>query len=87
VVAVGLCRVAFSRRCMVDALRKVLPGLPEKDLYWRVTLMIGAYLYAFSDSYRLEVLAKDICNPADAGEVLEQLTSFVVGGLQVAAAK
>jgi AcrR family transcriptional regulator len=71
----------------VDALRRVLPGLPEKDLYWRVTLMIGAYLYAFSDSHRLEVLAKDICNPADGVEVLDQLTSFVVGGLQAVAAK
>jgi hypothetical protein len=71
----------------VQALRRVLPGLPEKDLYWRVTLMIGAYLYAFSDSHRLEVLAKDICNPSDPVEVLEQLTCFVVGGLQAAAAK
>jgi hypothetical protein len=33
------------------------------------------------------VLAKDICNPGDPVEVLEQLTSFVVGGLQAAAAK
>src|SRR5262249_15207692 len=45
-----------STQVYVDALRKALPGLPEKDLYWRVTLMIGAYLYAFSDSHRLEVL-------------------------------
>jgi len=52
-----------------------------------VTLMIGAYLYAFSDSHRLEVLAKDICNPADATEVFEQLTSSIVGSLQAAAAK
>ena len=76
-----------STKAYVDALRKVLPGLPEKDLYWRVTLMIGAYLYAFSDSHRLEVLAKDICNPGDPVEVLEQLTSFVVGGLRAATAK
>jgi AcrR family transcriptional regulator len=75
-----------STQAYVDALRQVLPNLPEKDLYWRVTLMIGAYLYAFSDTHRLDVLAKDICNPADSGEVLEQLTRFVVGGLEAAAA-
>lgn len=88
-VSYKLRNMAYSEstKAYVDALRKVLPGLPEKDLYWRVTLMIGAYLYAFSDSHRLEVLAKDICNPGDAGEVLEQLTAFVVGGLQAVAAK
>jgi AcrR family transcriptional regulator len=75
-----------STQAYVDALRVVLPDLPAKDLYWRVTLMIGAYLYAFSDTHRLEVLAKDICNSADSVEVLEQLTSFVVGGLRAAAA-
>jgi AcrR family transcriptional regulator len=75
-----------STQAYVDALRQVLPNLPEKDLYWRVTLMIGAYLYAFSDTHRLDVLAKDICNPADSAEVLEQLTRFVVGGLQAPAA-
>jgi len=87
-VSYKLRNLAYSEstKAYVDALRKVLPGLPEKDLYWRVTLMIGAYLYAFSDSHRLEVLAKDICNPADPVEVLEQLTRFVVGGLQAIAA-
>jgi hypothetical protein len=36
-----------------------------------------------------KVLAKDICNPSDPVEVLEQRTCFVVGGggLQAAAAK
>jgi hypothetical protein len=33
------------------------------------------------------VSSKDICNPADGVEVLDQLTSFVVGGLQAVAAK
>lgn len=88
-VSYKLRNLAYSEstQAYVDALRRVLPNLPEKDLYWRVTLMIGAYLYAFSDSHRLEVLAKDICNPADSAEVFEQLTSFVVGGLRAAAAK
>ncbi|GAB2872659.1 TetR/AcrR family transcriptional regulator [Paraburkholderia jirisanensis] len=88
-VSYKLRNLAYSEstKAYVDAMRRALPGLPEKDLYWRVTLMIGAYLYAFSDSHRLDVLAKDICNPADSAEVLEQLTAFVVGGLQAAAAK
>ncbi|MDN7999961.1 TetR/AcrR family transcriptional regulator [Burkholderia multivorans] len=70
-----------STRAYVAALHSALPDLPAKDLYWRVTLMIGSYLYAFSDSHRLEVLSEGACNPADATETLEQLTAFVVGGL------
>ncbi|HEY2024554.1 TetR/AcrR family transcriptional regulator [Paraburkholderia sp.] len=74
-----------STDAYVDALRAALPGLPAKDLYWRVTAMVGAYLYAFSDTHRLDVLSKNICNPADAHETLEQLTSFIVGGLEAEA--
>jgi AcrR family transcriptional regulator len=70
-----------STRAYVDALRQALPHLPEKDIYWRVTLMVGAYMYAFSDTHRLEQLAGDVCNPDDADEILEQITTFVSGGL------
>ncbi|GJH10331.1 TetR/AcrR family transcriptional regulator [Caballeronia novacaledonica] len=74
-----------STDAYVEALRAALPGLPAKDLYWRVTMMIGAYLYAFSDTHRLDVLAKGACDPWDANETLEQLTNFIVGGLEAQA--
>jgi AcrR family transcriptional regulator len=74
-----------STDAYVEALRTALPGLPAKDLYWRVTMMIGAYLYAFSDTHRLDVLAKGACDPWDANETLEQLTNFIVGGLEAQA--
>jgi hypothetical protein len=48
-------------------------------------MMIGAYLYAFSDTHRLDVLAKGACDPWDANETLEQLTNFIVGGLEAQA--
>ena len=76
-----------STDAYVEALRTALPGLPAKDLYWRVTMMIGAYLYAFSDTHRLDVLAKGVCDPWDANETLEQLTSFIVGGLEAQASE
>jgi AcrR family transcriptional regulator len=83
-ISYGLRSTAYgdSTDAYVDALRTALPGLPTKDLYWRVTAMIGAYLYAFSDTHRLDVLAKGACDPWDADETLEQLTSFIVGGLE-----
>lgn len=86
-ISYGLRSTAYgdSTDAYVEALRTALPGLPAKDLYWRVTMMIGAYLYAFSDTHRLDVLAKGVCDPWDANETLEQLTSFIVGGLEAQA--
>ncbi|WP_459618519.1 TetR family transcriptional regulator [Bordetella sp. 2513F-2] len=70
-----------STRAYVDAICTVRPDLPRKDVYWRVTLMVGAYLYAFSDTHRLEELAPGICHPENASEVMEQITAFVEGGM------
>jgi AcrR family transcriptional regulator len=70
-----------STRAYVEAIANALPHLSRKDVFWRVTLMVGAYLYAFSDTHRLEQLADGICNPNDADEILAQATSFLVGGL------
>lgn len=73
----------ISTRAYVEALWSALPHLTEKDVYWRVTLMVGAYMYAFSDTHRLEQLAKGICNPDDPNEILVQITEFVTGGMSM----
>jgi AcrR family transcriptional regulator len=72
-----------STRAYVAAIWSALPYLSEKDVYWRVTLMVGAYMYAFSDTHRLEELAKGVCNPDDPNEILAQITEFVTGGLSM----
>lgn len=77
----------LSTRAYVDALRSALPHLPEKDVYWRVTLMVGAYMYGFSDTHRLEELAHGVCHLDDSSEILEQVTAFVAGGLEAPAAQ
>lgn len=72
-----------STRTYVEAIWSALPHLSEKDVYWRVTLMVGAYMYAFSDTHRLDELAKGVCNPDDPNEILAQITEFVTGGLSM----
>lgn len=70
-----------STRAYVEYFKEICPQLPEKDINWRVALMIGAYMYAFSDTHRLEQLAPDACNPNDTEEIFEQITAFVTAGL------
>jgi AcrR family transcriptional regulator len=65
----------------LSAIRTVVPQLSERTANWRMVLMIGAYLYAHSDAHRLAEVSQGVCDPDDLDEMLEQITSFVVGGL------
>jgi len=70
-----------STQRYVDAIRLALPDLPELDAYWRVTLMIGTYLYAFSDTHRMDAMAPPgLYDPEDTEALIEQVTRFVTGG-------
>lgn len=70
----------FSTQQYLAALKESLPNLPEQDVLWRMTLMVGAYMYAFSDTHRLEVTAPGLIDLDNTGAILDQITAFVVGG-------
>lgn len=70
-----------STRAYAEAIMAALPHLSEKEAYWRITLMIGAYLYAFSGNHRLEEMAGGACDPDNVNEILEQMVAFAVGGI------
>jgi AcrR family transcriptional regulator len=71
-----------STQRYVDALKEAVPGLSDLDANWRITLMVGTYLYAFSDSHRMEERLPDgQYNPEDWQSLIQQVTSFVVGGM------
>jgi AcrR family transcriptional regulator len=64
------------------AIRQAAPHLSERTAYWRMVLVIGAYLYAHSDSHRLEEISGGAARTDDLDEMLRQITAFVVGGLK-----
>lgn len=70
-----------STRAYVQMLAKVCPHLTPKDVNWRMGLMIGAYMYVFSDTHRLEQLAPGVCNSDDREEIFEQIIAFVTAGI------
>lgn len=72
-----------STRRYIETFTRVLPGLPALDVHWRVTFMIGTYLYAFSDTHRMEeMVSADVYDPDDSAAVIEQVTRFVTAGMQ-----
>lgn len=70
-----------STRLYVAALHKALPHLSHFEVHWRMTLMIGTYLYALSDTHRTENLAPEAYDADDAGTLMKQTVAFIAGGL------
>ncbi len=70
-----------STRAYAHALHEVLPHLPLKTVFWRLILIVGANLYAVSDTNRIAQLSGGICDPGNPDEMLEHVTDFVCAGL------
>ncbi|MBD1552690.1 TetR/AcrR family transcriptional regulator [Pseudomonas typographi] len=69
----------------VEALQEAMPHLSALQAHWRITLMVGTYLYAFSDSHRMEERVPEGQYQADdCQSLIEQVTGFVVGGISAA---
>jgi AcrR family transcriptional regulator len=71
-----------STQLYLDALGHAMPSMDRRVLYWRLTLLIGTYLYAISDAHRLEDFSRGLCDPNDADELERELTDFVLAGLR-----
>jgi AcrR family transcriptional regulator len=84
-ISYDLRQAAYSEstRAYIETVHECLPHLTEMEVHWRVTMMIGTYLYAFSDTHRMEDMAPDgQYDPKDSETLMEQVTRFVVKGMR-----
>ncbi|NQW53273.1 MAG: TetR/AcrR family transcriptional regulator [Rhodospirillales bacterium] len=65
----------------VDALRRALPKIPAKTLYWRYYFMMGAYVWTLLQPGRLEAISQGRCDPADMEAAIREIVPFVCAGL------
>jgi len=70
-----------STHLYIDALHKALPHLSRLDVHWRMTLMIGTYLYALSDTNRMEDMIPEAYDPKDASRLMAETVAFITGGM------
>lgn len=70
-----------STRLYIEALHEALPHLSRFDVQWRMTLMIGTYLYALSDTNRMEDMEPEAYDPSDSARLMAETAAFIVGGL------
>ena len=70
-----------STNLYAEALHAALPHLSRSDIYWRMTLMIGTYLYALSDTHRMDELMAGSYDPEDADKLMAETVAFITSGL------
>jgi AcrR family transcriptional regulator len=64
------------------AITRALPGIPRKDLYWRMHFLIGGMLHTWMDCEDLEEFSGGLCRLDDLSGVLDRLIQFGVAGLR-----
>ncbi len=69
-----------STKRFIQTLRKALPNLDLAEIEWRMTFLIGTYLYMLSGVDRLGDLSDGRSNADDKDEILKHLVDFLVGG-------
>jgi AcrR family transcriptional regulator len=62
-------------------LRRLLPQVPPKTLFWRMHFIVGAMLHCASHLFTVEQLSAGLCRNEDAETMLRELIDFAVAGM------
>ena len=68
----------------VRAFASALPSASYEDVCWRYDFSIGAMLHVvgyFDGSSRIKRVTGNLCDPHDVERIIEQLVTYVAGGL------
>ena len=65
----------------VDEFLKTLPHLAPEVVYWRLTFMMGVYLYVLLQSGRLEAISRGQCSSDDLQAAMVQMLPYLEAGL------
>lgn len=69
-----------STRAYARAFSGLMPGMPLREVFQRMSLLIGAYLYAFSGTSRLDELLDQDTAVSNAG-LLDTVIAFGAAGM------
>lgn len=71
-----------TTKAYAEAFLQILPHLSEQVVYLRMSLMIGSYLYTFSDTNRLDELVPGRIVGMEAMFNLEQIVAYAAAGMK-----
>ncbi|MDX3907162.1 MAG: TetR/AcrR family transcriptional regulator [Pigmentiphaga sp.] len=64
----------------VDALRACFPDRPPESIYWRLTFVMGIYIYVASNTGRIEIISRGQCKGTDLSQALAEILDFCEHG-------
>jgi AcrR family transcriptional regulator len=67
---------------LVDALRGIMHGTRDDDLYWSYHFLSGALTLAFAETGRIDRLSSGACRSSDVEAVKTRLASFAAAGFR-----
>ncbi len=65
-----------------QALGRILPWLPEKDLMWRMHFVVGAMIHTWTSHVDLERLTDGVCKFSNDRNMVKRLIGFSAAGLK-----
>lgn len=67
---------------LLDALRKALPGVDEKDLFWSYHFLSGALTLTLSQTGRIDRLSNGLCKSSDFSAIHARMVPFIASGFE-----
>jgi AcrR family transcriptional regulator len=61
-------------------LRKALPDVPERSLFWGIHFLTGAVMHSYAHSGRIDRLSGGLCQSDDLASIREFLADFIAAG-------
>lgn len=67
---------------LIDALRGIMPGAHDVDLYWSYQFLSGALTLTFAETGRIERLSSGLCHSSDYEAVRNRMAPFIAAGFR-----
>ena len=67
---------------LIDALRGIMPGARDDDLFWAYHFLSGALTLAFAETGRIDRLSSGVCRSNDYDAVKARLAPFAAAGFR-----
>lgn len=66
----------------LDAIRRVMPGCREEDLFWSYHFLSGALTLTFAETGRIDNLSGGLCRSSDMAAANARMARFIAAGFR-----
>ncbi len=71
----------------IVGMRKALPGLTSRDLYWGFHFLLGGMTMTFAETGRIDLLSEGVCRASELEVIYARLIPFMAAGYRALAGK